>query len=332
LGVTADDWAAEAQKARSALRKANAKVLAGRAPRDAPESVFRDLGPDTTEPVDASDDAVQEHVDDRYGDDADALPSDEQEREQAELVEEPIEELVEKKAIAGGKPCRCTTRDECPWLMTPAYCSRHVLIDRMRPPVVPRTGGRVTFMEQEQLERELAQLPDGRDWTERRLRQDLADGVAEVRRDDDQRYWYDLEAYRGDRHRDECITGRTPGPPAEPAPSAEPHTIRGSSATARARYKFRGQTSATARSGTWVCEPVPPLEPAGEVWVGEAVPRLELAGDALGFGPPPRIGESRASPYFGYERGKAGRPRKADSLSPAERQRRRRARLRRSTP
>jgi hypothetical protein len=79
--VESGDWAEAENKAKKALRKSGAKILAQRATRDAPETIrrFGGLEPDAPEPADTSDDPVQEYVEDVPDEDVDILPSDDQE-------------------------------------------------------------------------------------------------------------------------------------------------------------------------------------------------------------------------------------------------------------
>jgi hypothetical protein len=74
------DWKAPLAEAKKQLATSGAKILASRAPRDRLERCISRIGEDEAPEVqDASDDKVQEHVDDTYLEDADPLPSDQEE-------------------------------------------------------------------------------------------------------------------------------------------------------------------------------------------------------------------------------------------------------------
>src|SRR5262245_55756590 len=78
--VETGDWSAAEQKAGRDLRRVGAEIRARRECAK-PEAIrrFEGLEADAPEPVDSSEDAVHEFLEDAYDEDADTLPSDQQE-------------------------------------------------------------------------------------------------------------------------------------------------------------------------------------------------------------------------------------------------------------
>jgi hypothetical protein len=314
------DWDEHEARAKAALGKSNKKILAARVPRDRLEKIFRGLEPDTPEQVDASDDPVQEHVDDHYVEDADPLPSDAEEKAIAPVgrhlvvtVADAYRDYLErggnrqlpKRVLAeiGSVPVDQLDRPaivEVGWKLYPK-CLKSERVELVYEPLEEIVGfGWNEIVRQGPS----LQWDECRYWNERKAVLDAEmeaylkrweDGLEKARNDPnaaerERRFWVERDMF----DRPDWAGGKPSGPPPDPKP-VESYPIRGSSTSQRLRYKLRGQLSALPHGLEFGSPPIP-----------TAVETYPVT--FLGYGGQV-TGRVAAEPYYGWEKAPVGRPR-----------------------
>jgi hypothetical protein len=269
-----NDWSEAVAKAKTQLRKSGAKIFASRVPKDGPEKIFQGIEPDTPEPADAGDDAVQEHVDDGFIEDADELPTDDQEKQLAPVQTSPAVRFakayqdyrdrggnrsLEDRALAYFGPMDIELIDRAAIIAAARklYPNRSqadraelvydpveevIACPRLREPKKKRES--VETRASDGISPELAERIATFNAKLAKSTKEAMDYLyvlfpGSAPTDEEIReYWarFDRRDYSGDRW---ASISKPPGPPPDPVP-AEPLKIRWSSAADRWRYKHRG--------------------------------------------------------------------------------------------